>query len=270
MDSDRNSPTHRLKSRRSVDSGMLVRLREAVGRPPLFFIPAGHGDLGFFRKTAGLLDGRQPVCALRPPEPEHVEGLHSKTLDWLISMYVEEIKRVQPAGPYHLSGYSCGGTLAVETARELIGRGDEIALLVVLDPPLHLALWFRLFHASLYKLCNLNRWTDTIRLKMIRRWNVRALRLVSDEGIATHVALLGTHEVAPYPGSITCIRPRKSWIDWLNLTCIGNSWHKVARGGLDVHWIPGAHGAMLRGKQADLVAGILRDCLERDPARGPT
>ena len=47
--------------------------------------------------------------------------------------YLEEILSVQPEGPYFLGGFSFGGTVAYEMARLLCSRGEQVALLVVID-----------------------------------------------------------------------------------------------------------------------------------------
>ena len=104
----------------------LVWLRKHGGKPPLFFIPAGHGDMRTFRDVVALLDNDRPVYGLWIPRVELIEGLRNKPVSWLVSVYVTELKRVQPEGPYHLSGYSAGGLIMVEVARELIRKGDTV------------------------------------------------------------------------------------------------------------------------------------------------
>ncbi len=47
--------------------------------------------------------------------------------------YVDQIRKVQPAGPYHLLGWSVGGLVAHAVATELQQRGEQTALLAVLD-----------------------------------------------------------------------------------------------------------------------------------------
>jgi thioesterase domain-containing protein len=47
--------------------------------------------------------------------------------------YADQIRKVQPSGPYHLLGWSLGGNVAFAIAEELERRGEEIALLVILD-----------------------------------------------------------------------------------------------------------------------------------------
>ncbi|CAM2984090.1 Acyl transferase domain-containing protein [Paracoccus aminovorans] len=52
--------------------------------------------------------------------------------------YIEEIRQVQPHGPYLLGGFSGGGLTAYEMARQLRAAGEEVAMLVMLDTPLPL------------------------------------------------------------------------------------------------------------------------------------
>jgi thioesterase domain-containing protein len=47
--------------------------------------------------------------------------------------YADQIRMVQPSGPYHLLGWSLGGDIAFAIAEELQRRGQEIGLLVILD-----------------------------------------------------------------------------------------------------------------------------------------
>ena len=245
-------------------------MREDGNKPPLYCMPAGYGDVRAFRSVAALLDDDQPVYGLQPPGTDLIARLRNKPIQWLVSLYIAEMKRVQPEGPYRLAGYCSGGLPMVETARELIRRGDAVDLAIALDAPLTVPTWLVLFYMSLYKLCNLTNLTDAIRWKIIGRWNSALLRWLSDEGLCTHMRIFRAYKVAPYPGRIIYIRPRDSWIRMLNRTCIGNSWLRIARDGLDTHWMSGGHYGMLRGKQVEVVAAFLRACLEREPSRSST
>ena len=51
----------------------------------------------------------------------------------LVGDYVDQIRKVQPTGPYHLLGWSMGGHLAHAVAASLRQAGDEVPLLAVLD-----------------------------------------------------------------------------------------------------------------------------------------
>src|SRR5258708_13615964 len=47
--------------------------------------------------------------------------------------FIQEIRTVQPHGPYYLGGYCFGGNVAFEMARQLTQQGETIALLGVGD-----------------------------------------------------------------------------------------------------------------------------------------
>jgi len=54
-------------------------------------------------------------------------------LEALASFYLESVRSVQASGPYALGGYSMGGVMAFEMARQLQAQGESVALLAILD-----------------------------------------------------------------------------------------------------------------------------------------
>jgi thioesterase domain-containing protein len=51
----------------------------------------------------------------------------------MATQYIEELREVQPEGPYLLGGYSMGGVVAFEMAQQLRARGKRVKLLALLD-----------------------------------------------------------------------------------------------------------------------------------------
>jgi thioesterase domain-containing protein len=51
----------------------------------------------------------------------------------MASAYLEEIRTVQPHGPYFIGGFSGGGITAFEMAHQLKAAGEEVAMLLLLD-----------------------------------------------------------------------------------------------------------------------------------------
>ncbi|HKN84772.1 MAG TPA: thioesterase domain-containing protein, partial [Pyrinomonadaceae bacterium] len=51
----------------------------------------------------------------------------------MASIYVQAIRAMQPVGPYLLGGWSFGGLVAFEMARQLVELGHEVPLLVIVD-----------------------------------------------------------------------------------------------------------------------------------------
>ena len=53
----------------------------------------------------------------------------------IATKFIQEIKRRQPKGPYHIGGWSAGGVISYETVRQLIEMGDVVDTLVFIDTP---------------------------------------------------------------------------------------------------------------------------------------
>ena len=240
----------------------LVPLQQGGDQLPLFFVPAGYGDLLAFQDIANALGADQPVYGLQPASAKQVKTIRQMSIYRLVSAYISEIKKVQPTGPYFLSGYSAGGIIVVELARELLRQGDQIGLLVIFDPPSHVPFWLDWFYALNYRVClhtHLIGLIRNVRSRLIRRM----FHTVLDEGLRTHTTVTREHLVAPYPGRITHFRARLSQSSLVSLCPVGWFWRKTARDGVEVHWIPGTHYGMLRGPGAGVVVDELADCLKR-------
>ncbi|MCK5480190.1 MAG: SDR family NAD(P)-dependent oxidoreductase, partial [Gammaproteobacteria bacterium] len=113
--------------------GCLVPLQKGSdNKPVLYCLHANDGKLDIYSGLADALPEALPLTGIRSA---WLAGERSRrlSLDELISQYVEDIIRHQPAGPYHLAGFSYGGLLALLTAHRLEGRGAEVAFVALLD-----------------------------------------------------------------------------------------------------------------------------------------
>ena len=53
----------------------------------------------------------------------------------IATKFIQEIKRRQSKGPYHIGGWSAGGVISYETSRQLISMGDVVETLIFIDTP---------------------------------------------------------------------------------------------------------------------------------------
>ncbi|WP_329215873.1 acyltransferase domain-containing protein [Streptomyces sp. NBC_01485] len=104
-----------------------LRPLHATGsRPPLFLLHAAGGTTGVYEALVDRLDGDRPVFGL-----ERVE--EARTVTGKARRYAEAIAAVHPDGPCLLGGWSFGGFVAQETARQLAAAGRDVELVVLLD-----------------------------------------------------------------------------------------------------------------------------------------
>jgi acyl-coenzyme A synthetase/AMP-(fatty) acid ligase/thioesterase domain-containing protein/acyl carrier protein len=112
---------------------VLVPLKSKGLGPPLFLF-SGGGVLALkFAPLARHLDLERPIYGF---QARGLEG--GGRPDWSARRWaarcVRQIRQLQPRGPYYLGGHSFGALLAMEAARQLSDGGEEIALLVLIDP----------------------------------------------------------------------------------------------------------------------------------------
>jgi len=114
------------------DSPPLVRLSHRGEGPPLFLLP-GAGDNAFvFDNLLRAADLGRPIYGFQLPAAGSA-GVIPTSLVEIAGRYVEHVVAVQPEGPYHIGGYSFGGRLAFEIARQLDAVGCRVAFLGLID-----------------------------------------------------------------------------------------------------------------------------------------
>ncbi|MEM8933317.1 MAG: thioesterase domain-containing protein, partial [Acidobacteriota bacterium] len=115
---------------------MLVPLRGEGEGEPLFCIHPIDGEVVVFRELAQCLEPGRPIVGVQDPHRAE-PGQGATSIEAMAASYLESIRRVQPRGPYHLLGYSFGGVVAFDMARQLGEQGDAVALLALVDtlPP---------------------------------------------------------------------------------------------------------------------------------------
>ena len=114
----------------------MVLLKDGTKNP--FFCVTGAGNVhAAFGPLADALDGEQPMYGFSElllwPDDELFP-----TVEEMAAKCVREMKAKRPGGPYHIGGYSFGGVVAYEMARQLIESGEEVSSLIMLDTSAYL------------------------------------------------------------------------------------------------------------------------------------
>jgi thioesterase domain-containing protein/acyl carrier protein len=115
---------------------VLVPIKPHGNRTPLFCIHPGGGTVFCYQHLAYHLNSDQPVYGLQAYGLNPKNSPHTN-VEQMASFYIQEIKKIQPHGPYFLCGWSLGGLIAFEIAQQLFQQGSQIAFLAILDsyPP---------------------------------------------------------------------------------------------------------------------------------------
>ncbi len=270
----------------------LVAIKPEGNRPPLFCAHAVGGNVLTYSILARYLHPEQPLYGI---QSVGLDGRQIPETDMvhMASHYVEEIRSLQPHGPYSLGGTCAGGSVALEIAQQLRNQGEQIAFLGMFDafpqvdlPPMsfrhRLGLKARGYGERIrYHLHNIlfgpgrleyvGRKFRTIR----RRLKSRIWQAAFGWFYATHHELpkglqnveeanmIAFRKYVPqlYDGKITVFEVEE--------TSVGQSidsasmWERLAGGGMEVHRVPGDHVNFFSEPNVQVLARELNDCLER-------
>lgn len=111
---------------------LLVRMKPgSSGRPPFFCLHGTGGDVLNLRPLAMALPADLPFYSFHDKALEGSAPFES--IEEEAACYIDEIRRVQPHGPYYVGGTCFGGLIAFEIARRLERLGERVAVLVFMD-----------------------------------------------------------------------------------------------------------------------------------------
>ncbi|AEH46249.1 Phenylalanine racemase (ATP-hydrolyzing) [Parageobacillus thermoglucosidasius C56-YS93] len=111
---------------------ILLPLRTSGNQPPLFCVHPAGGLSWCYAGLMTAIGADYPIYGLQARGIAKAENL-PETLDEMAADYINQMKTVQPEGPYYLLGWSLGGNVAHAMATQLQQQGEEVALLVMLD-----------------------------------------------------------------------------------------------------------------------------------------
>jgi amino acid adenylation domain-containing protein len=259
---------------------LLVPIRSGA-LPALFCVHADDLSLLAARHYLPVLEPDRAVFGLRPPtvddrsRPDRLPVFDRETsVEHLAQPLLREILRVQPQGPYFLTGYSFGALVAYELAGRLGDLGHRVAfvgLVDVMTPQL---------------------WVESVRLRSRLRHLVNARTVkakaagLMSAGWSRARVVLGRVE----PGAL-----RKSWVDMEGARLLGGryqprgldcglvvftteysvarfgsdtlGWDRVHKGSIEAVSIPGDHNSMwIEPHVATLAAAVadrVKDAAER-------
>jgi amino acid adenylation domain-containing protein len=266
----------------------LVPIQPRGARTPFFGVHGGDGHVMFFTLLTRILGSDQPFFGLQSQCVNGGQIRHVSVAE-IATNYVEDLRRVQPHGPYFLGGYSFGGVVAFEMAQQLRAAREEIALLVLFDAPNparpprpytffeRLKHWFNetsilslderlryFFRRVLLKTqASLGEGGKRLQKIFLAARGKGADRLPADWR-ATHIRpahtrMLRSYRPRPYEGRITLFRAKNPTGNYEFLPDLG--WTDLSKGGIEIHDIPGSHEFMFRDPSVYVVAEKLDRCI---------
>jgi len=250
----------------------------APGRAPLVLLHPVGGHVYFYRELAAHIDPRLPVYGIRAQGAQgEAEPLTS--IAAMAEVYTAALRTLQPAGPYHLAGASFGGTLAYAMAQRLVGAGERVDYLGLIDTPStgnmpgELADSAAILHYLLSVGQRLDIGVETLRA-MDEEARIACFLTATGQAdtpaarrdfqltlklFMTNVAAMRDYVPAPYPGRLSFFLARER--DAFNAQTPAHGWIGLAGAGIEIHTVPGNHITMSQAPQVEHLGRRMRQTL---------
>nr|AYM54551.1 short-chain dehydrogenase/reductase SDR [Racemicystis crocea] len=228
------------------------------GKTPLFFLHPVGGMVFQYAHLARQLGDDRPVFGIRAL-PSDLDAEEPLSIEHLAQRYVAIVEAIQPTGPCLLLGSSMGGMLAFAMAQELHRRGRGLSEVFMLDTPEPAAMSIV---EDMRSDAAIDRYIDTL-FPHLFRGGASLDELPPDLKPAEFYAMFrrlgrdgSSYVPKPYPGRITYFRAEER--DPYNPARPEASWIDLARGGIEIHVVPGNHMTMMAMPHVEVVAGHVR------------
>jgi non-ribosomal peptide synthetase component F/thioesterase domain-containing protein len=275
----------------SSDWSPLVEIQPNGSRPPFFCIHGGGGNVLIYRDLSRHLGFDQPFFGLQ------AQGLDGErpclqTIEEMASLYVKEVRRFKPQGPYYLGGYCMGGTVAYEMARQLKAQGEEVALVGLFDtmnwrtiPPDN--IWRKIrqfgqritFHGKNFLLLDAGEKRKFFKekVKVLRsrskiwrgmlggKFGPKGFGSKSESRVLAEMWQINdracvVYQAQPYDGVVTDFRPMRQYAKYRPAE---NDWSRLALGGHEILTLPVYPAGMLLEPFVRHLADALKATISR-------
>jgi thioesterase domain-containing protein len=281
-------------NRGSIQWRSLVPIRPQGTKKPLFLVHGLGLNVLLYTTVVNFLDPELPVYGLQ------AKGLNEQdkpldTIESIAAYYISEIQTIDKDGPYALAGYSLGGKIAYEMARQLVASGKKVNFLGLLDAtadgsvnslPLLERTKYKFNYRLNYIFWNISSFfkePNKTKLSVIdRRWKgiqrrMRGLDFKIDKnsqvskGKASELPkyLKTVHQanlradhnyvVRPFDGTVHLYKAQKQTFYIKEPVTYG--WDKMAKGGVVIHEIPGEHSSTFAPPNDKYFASVLQKSL---------
>jgi amino acid adenylation domain-containing protein len=264
----------------------LVPIKPQGTKTPLYIVHGAGFNVLIFNALSKRVAADQPVYGLQAKGLDGIEE-PSESVEDMAAHYVAAITAANPHGPYALAGYSYGGIVAFEMARQLMAAGKRVKFLGVFDTYAERSdyydPWLRkqlkrsalLIKRLLYSLVVLkNSPREAIRLKMqsLRRATVERLKYSPAEQyerINGHPHKLGLvnalaqrkFRLQPQDIAVHVFRSKERLYYVEDFTHLG--WKEFALAGVKTYDLPGNHFHMFAPPHDAECAQILQAALDQ-------
>jgi len=266
----------------------LVTIRATGSKPPVFLLAGIGGSIVNFELLARSLDPDRPVYAIETHGLDRNNGVLT-TIEGMARMYLQEIRKIQPAGPYHLVGYSFGGVVAYEMAHQLNASSQEAGIIGLIDTSEYryqqkviaglkpTERWHSVYRSRFRRLLfgprRFNAFSERMRIKLVKcLFGLsgklgRPLPQSIGKSEDRNFYALNQYTPKPYSQPVHLFRCLET--DRFDGPDPLLGWGSLAKN-IVVHGVPGQHGEVVREPYVHTLGAIVENCLQTAESAVPT
>jgi thioesterase domain-containing protein/acyl carrier protein len=288
------STVEKLAARLEIDAEAitwesLVPIKPKGSKMPLYIVHGAGLNVLLFNALAMNMDEEQPVYGL---QAKGLNGIDEPldVMEEIAANYVDEIINHDPVGPYAVAGYSLGGLIAYEMAKQMLAMGKDVKMLAMFDTYADQTQiydswlkkkltngWFFVKQLAFTPVLLVQDPKRTIeyksrevgrRIQKIYK-NIFPDKVKKKEGFSAYtddiheksLAAQRNYLLTPVNIAIELFRAKKHTFYMDDFKFLG--WKPFALKGVNVHDIPGEHNTIFAPPNDKQFAKVLQECLDK-------
>jgi len=288
------STVEKLAARLEIDAEAitwesLVPIKPKGSKMPLYIVHGAGLNVLLFNALAMNMDEEQPVYGL---QAKGLNGIDEPldVMEEIAANYVDEIINHDPVGPYAVAGYSLGGLIAYEMAKQMLAMGKDVKMLAMFDTYADQTQiydswlkkkltngWFFVKQLAFTPVLLVQDPKRTIeyksreigrRIQKIYK-NIFPDKVKKKEGFSAYtddiheksLAAQRNYLLTPVNIAIELFRAKKHTFYMDDFKFLG--WKPFALKGVNIHDIPGEHNTIFAPPNDKQFAKVLQECLDK-------
>ena len=275
---------------RSITWDSLVPIKPGGSKMPLYIVHGAGLNVLLFNAVAMGLSSDQPVYGLQAKGLNGVDEPFTKIED-MAAHYILAILQQNPTGPYALAGFSFGGIIAFEMARQLAAMGKTVKMLAVFDTYVYESTYYdplaikvlkgaRFYFKSIlhtFKFSSGVKNTIAEKTLLMKRklmglyWTLKSGN--NQQGFFGYAYkidkcnqdALNRYQFTPQNIAVDVFKAQTRTFYVEDKEFMG--WKPYALKGVNIHNIPGEHNTIFKAPNDKIFASVLQKCLDKAATR---
>ena len=272
---------------KSITWDSLVPIKPKGNKMPLYMVHGAGLNVLLFNTLALSMSPQQPIYGLQAKGLNGIDEPLTKIED-IAAHYIAAIMQQNPTGPYALAGYSFGGIIAFEMAKQLEAIGKEVKMLAMFDTYAYRSTHYdplpvkvikkgkfyfnRIWHTFTFS----NGFKNTVayKSKSVKRiftryyWKLKYGKNQNQTGFFGYSNKVDEmnlyaekhYQLKPYNITVDVFRAQTPTFHLDDPKYLG--WKPYALKGVVVHDIPGEHNTIFKAPNDKIFARVLQNCLD--------